>query len=144
MMNVFFFRVPLIINQALRINFGLAFKMTFLLWCVCGGLLLHMFESNYFTMLVKPVYEKPIDTAQDVLDRGLTVIYLRESESIQEIEKNSASYITRQLAERGIVPKVKFCSGYGNIIVITFFQKIEWVMIFYGKGKKSLIKTNIF
>ena len=73
-------------------------------------------------MLVKPVYEKPIDTAQDVLDRGLTVIYLRESESIQEIEKNSASYITRQLAERGIVPKVKFCSGYGNIIVITFFK----------------------
>ena len=81
-----------------------------------------LFLSILFSMLMKPVYETPIDTAQDILDRGLTVIYLRESESIQEIEKNSASYITRQLAERGIVPKVIFCSGYRNIIVITFFK----------------------
>ena len=109
MMNVSFFRVPLIINQALRINFGLAFKMTFLLWCVCGGLLLHMFESNYFTMLVKPVYEKPIDTAQDVLDRGLTVVNGVGLESILEIKKNHHSYIIRQLAERTIVAKVIFC-----------------------------------
>ena len=121
-MNFSLFRVPFIIDQALRIRFGLASKMTFLLWCLCGGLLLHMFESTFFSMLMKPVYETPIDTAQDILDRGLTVIYLRESESIQEIEKNSASYITRQLAERGIVPKVIFCSGYRNIIVITFFK----------------------
>ena len=109
MMSVSFFRVPLIINQALRINFGLAFKMTFLLWCVCGGLLLHMFESNYFTMLVKPVYEKPIDTAQDVLDRGLTVVNGVGLESILEVQKNHPSYIIRQLAERTIVAKVIFC-----------------------------------
>ena len=108
MMNVFFFRVPLIINQALRINFGLAFKMTFLLWCVCGGLLLHMFESTFFSMLMKPVYETPINTAQDVLDRGLPVISSPGTESKVEIEKNSPSSITRQLAERTIVPKVIF------------------------------------
>ena len=108
MMNVFFFRVPLIINQALRINFGLAFKMTFLLWCVCGGLLLHMFESTFFSMLIKPVYETPINTAQDVLDRGLPVIITPGTESLVEIYKNSPSSITRQLAERTILPKVIF------------------------------------
>ena len=108
MMNVSFIRVPLIINQALRINFGLASKMTFLLWCVCGGLLLHMFESTFFSMLIKPVYETPINTAQDVLDRGLPVIYTPGTESKVEIEKNSPSSITRQLAERTIVPKVIF------------------------------------
>ena len=107
-MNVFFFRVPLIINQALRINFGLAFKMTFLLWCVCGGLLLHMFESIFLSMLMKPVYETPIDTAQDVLDRGLPVIYPPGRESLVEIYKNSPSSITSQLAERAIVAKVIF------------------------------------
>ena len=73
-------------------------------------------------MLMKPIYETPINTAQDVLNRGLPVIYYPRTESAVEIEKNSQSYITRQLAERGIVPKVKFCSGYGNIIVITFFK----------------------
>ena len=124
MMNVFFFRVPLIINQALRINFGLAFKMTFLLWCVCGGLLLHMFESTFFSMLIKPVYETPINTAQDVLDRGLTVIYPPTTESRVELEKNSPSFITRQLAERTIVTKVIFCYKHKNILLIRFFKRI--------------------
>ena len=48
--------------------------MVHLLWCVCGGLLLHMLESNYLTMLVKPTYGKPVDSKQDILDRGLGVI----------------------------------------------------------------------
>ena len=106
--EIFLFRVPIIINQALRIRFGLASKMTFLLWCVCGGLLLHMFESTFFSMLIKPVYETPINTTQDVLDRGLRVIFLPGGESLMEILKNSPSSITRQLAERTIVPKVIF------------------------------------
>ena len=108
MMKVSFFRVPLIINQALRINFGLASKMTFLLWCVCGGLLLHMFESTFFSMLMKPVYETPIDTAQDVLDRGLPVIYPPGRESLVEVLKNSPSDTTKQLAETAIIAKVIF------------------------------------
>ena len=102
----FLFRVPLIINQALRINFGLASKMTFLLWCVCGGLLLHMFESTFFSMLMKPVYETPIDTAQDVIDRGLPVISTPYKQSLLEKNKKSSAYTTRTLAERTIVPEV--------------------------------------
>ena len=108
MINFSLFRVPFIIDQALRIRFGLASKMTFLLWCVCGGLLLHMFESTFFSMLIKPVYETPINTAQDVLDRGLPLISLPGRESLVEIEMNSPSSITRQLAERTIVAKVLF------------------------------------
>ena len=110
MMKVSFFRVPLIINQSLRTNFGLAFKMILLLWCVCGGQLLHMFESTYFSMLMKPVYEEwRIDTVQDVLDRGLTVIWPPGLESEHEYWKNSPSKIGRQFAERIIVAKVIFC-----------------------------------
>ena len=62
-------------NEAASFNFGFASNMVLLLWCVCGGLLLHMLEANYLTMLLKPNYEKPIDSAEDVLERGLTVIY---------------------------------------------------------------------
>ena len=82
--------------------------MVLLLWCVCGGFLLHMFEAKYLTILLNPSYEKPVDTAQDVLNRGLTVIVPSGSESLVEIYKNSPSSITRQLAERTIVPKVIF------------------------------------
>ena len=64
-----------------------------------------MLEANYLTMLMKPNYEKPVNTAQDVIDRGLTVITSPGTESIVEIWKNSPSKITRTLAERTIVCK---------------------------------------
>ena len=67
-----------------------------------------MFEGNYLTMLMKPTYENPVDTAQDILDRGLNVISIPGSESIVVVLKNSPYKITRQLAERTIVPKVIF------------------------------------
>ena len=99
------FRVPLILNQAARFNFGFASNMVLLLWCVCGGLLLHMLEANFLTILLKPNYEKAVDTAKDVLDRGLTVIYAPGSEGIVELLKNSPDYTARTLAERTIVCK---------------------------------------
>ena len=96
-------------NQAARFNFGFASNMVLLLWCVCGGLLAHMLEANYLTILLKPSYEKAVDTAEDILDRNLTVIYPPGTESIVEILKNSPSKITRDLAESSIVAKVIFC-----------------------------------
>ena len=80
-------------------------------------------------MLIKPVYETPINTAQDVLDRGLPVIYTPGTESKVEIEKNSPSSITRQLAERTIVPKVIFCKKHKNILLKTFFLRIGMSMM---------------
>ena len=68
-----------------------------------------MFESNYFTMLMKPTYEKPIDTPQDVIDLGLTVIYSPGSESYLEMMKNSPSAVYRDLSELSVVPKVILC-----------------------------------
>ena len=67
-----------------------------------------MFESNYFTMLMKPTYEKPVDTAEDVIDRRLGVIAIVGKESVVEIEKNSPYYNMRKLAELSIVPEVIF------------------------------------
>ena len=67
-----------------------------------------MFESTYFTMLMKPTYEKPVDSAEDVIDRGLSVISYTGAESLVEAFKNSPYYITRTLAERTIVPEVIF------------------------------------
>ena len=67
-----------------------------------------MLEANYLTILLAPNYEKPIDTAQDILDRGLTVIHSPGSKSYLEGLKNSPAKIDRDLAERTIVPEVIF------------------------------------
>ena len=92
----------------IRFPFGFSSRMVFLLWCVCGGLLQHFFECNILDILLKTNYEKAVNTAQDVLDMRLTVIYRPGTESKVEILKNSPSAVTRELAERTVVPKVIF------------------------------------
>ena len=80
-----------------------------------------MLEANYLTILLKPNYEKAIDTAQDVIDRNLSVIYSPTTESALEIFKNSPSNITRTLAERTIVAKVIFIDLLKIFILILNF-----------------------
>ena len=85
-----------------------------------------MFESTFFSMLMKPVYEKPIDTAEDVLVRNLTVLEMPGTEALVEIFKNSTDNTTRELAERTYVAKVIFLihfiyfekKNYGRITMI--------------------------
>ena len=83
--------------------------MLFLIWCVFGGFLLYFFESVFLESLLKPNYEKPVDTAQDVFDRGLTVIIYPGAWSMIKLFKNSPSAVVRKLGERTIAPKVIFC-----------------------------------
>ena len=106
--------------------------MVLLLWCVCGGLLAHMFEANFLTILLKPNYEKPIDTAQDIIDRGLGVIKYPGAESVVEILKNSPSNITRTLAERTIVCKDwDECDGkpYGTGLIMGVVKTGSYVYV---------------
>ena len=78
--------------------------MVLLMWCVMGGFLLHILECNYLTVLVKPVYEKPIDTAEDIIERG--IIGMPGTGSLVEILKKSPFPLTRALAENTYVTKV--------------------------------------
>ena len=67
-----------------------------------------MLECNYLSILMKPTYEKPVDTAEDIIDRGLDIIRYPGNKAIVEDMKKSTSIITRTLAERSIVPEVIF------------------------------------
>ena len=80
-----------------------------------------MLEANFLTILLAPNYEKPVDTAQDILDQGLTVITTPGRQSILEGLKNSSAKIDRDLAEITIVPEVIFC--FFEIIIILSFPK---------------------
>ena len=79
--------------------------MVLLLWCVCGGFLLHMLVANYLTILLKPSYEKAVDSPQDVLDRGLSVILPVYSQGLVGLLKTSPVSVTRELAERTVIAK---------------------------------------
>ena len=70
-----------------------------------------MLEANYLVILLTPNYEKPIDTPQDVLDRGLTVLSAPGTGSKVEILKKSEVKIDRELAKMMIVVKVIIISS---------------------------------
>ena len=76
------------------------------MWCVMGGFLLHILECNILATLLKPVYEKPIDTAEDIIERGITIIDIPGTESMVETLKKSPFPLTRALAENTYVTKV--------------------------------------
>ena len=42
-----------------------------------------MLESNYLTILITPAYEKPVDTPEDIIERGLTILYNPGGESMK-------------------------------------------------------------
>ena len=97
-------------NQSASFNFGFASNMTLLLWCVCGGFLLHMLECNFLTILIKPNYEKPVDTAADVLsDASLTIIWFPDYEYYREMAINqNQDTVFRDLAKKTYVAKVSY------------------------------------
>ena len=129
----FLYRVPLIINQSASFNFGFASNLILMLWCVCGGFLLFFLECNYLTILMKPNYEKPIDTAEDILDRGLTIIPNPGTGSIVEALKSSPFEITRKLAERTTVPKVIVLHMKNFHFKFYFLKGLEWVCWVYQR-----------
>ena len=81
-------RVPLLKqNSSNSSGFGISSNMIFLMWSVCGGFLLYFFKSNYLSMLIKPAYEKPVDSAEDIISRGLKIVGYPDQEGLFAIEK---------------------------------------------------------
>ena len=80
--------------------------MTLLMWCVWGGFLLHILQCNILAVLVKQNYENPIDSAEDIIERGMKIIGYPGTESMVETSKNSPFLLTRTIAENTYVAKV--------------------------------------
>ena len=47
-------------------------NLVFTIWAVFGGLILHFLLCNYLTVLLRPSYEAPVETAEDLIKRDIT------------------------------------------------------------------------
>lgn len=50
-----------------NLGFGFSSSVAILVWAVWGGFVLHIMLSNYLAVLMKPSYEKPINTVDDYI-----------------------------------------------------------------------------
>ena len=65
-------------------------------------------------MLLKPVYENPVDTAEDIIERGLTIIRTPNAGSMVEAAKKSPFELTRKTAELSYIATVLLHSPLKN------------------------------
>ena len=87
---------------------GLSSRLVYIVWAVFGGFLYHILLSNYLTILIKPAYNAPIDTAQDVWDRGLTINIIPVGAIWKQFLETSGIPIYNKLAERVVLAKERF------------------------------------
>ena len=84
---------------------GFVANLVLIFWSVLGSVIGYAFLANFLTMLIKPVLEKPIDSVQTIVDRGMVPITYDGGEWYIEFLKSSTNPLYRQLAEIAITPK---------------------------------------
>ena len=67
-----------------------------------------MLESNYLSILIKPTYGKPLDTVEDILDRGFQLLLRNGQNATIEQMKISPSPGIRQLADTLVMAMVGY------------------------------------
>ena len=61
-------------SRTTRLSFrGFTSKFTIGLWAIVGGFLLMFVNANFLTMLTMPIFEKPIETAEELSEKGFSI-----------------------------------------------------------------------
>ena len=55
-------------------------NMGALVWGIGGGFILYFLTSNFLTILLKPSFEEPINSIEDMLERGMGLILWARNE----------------------------------------------------------------
>ena len=79
-------------------------NFTLITWALFGGLFIYAFLANFRTMLLMPQYEKPVDSAQDVLDRGMVPFVWHGGEYYRDLLLQSSNPTYKKLGEILVVP----------------------------------------
>ena len=82
-----------------------ASNLVFTIWAVFGGFILHFLLSNYLTVLLRPDYEEPVDTAADLVKRGITPFMYPGAEGWRESFVNSYDPVYQELGRRLVIAK---------------------------------------
>ena len=84
---------------------GSSANLLLLFWILMGGVLLHAFLANFRSMLMKPLIEQHLDTAEEMNERGMIPILLTGGTYWKDILNESPSPAYQQLGERDVTAK---------------------------------------
>ena len=127
-------------------------------WALFGGLFIYAFLANFRTMLLMPQYGKPLDSAQEILDRGMIPIVMEGADFWKHHLLESSNPVYQKLGEIVVVPKdydtvIKMArediqGGNTHVFLSSITYVVEWVSFDgnisgeYHESKEVLEGTN--
>ena len=100
-------KIPDVTEKLRRYAVGrtLSSNLVYTIWAVFGGFILHFLLSNYLTVLLRPNFEEPVDTAADILRLNITPVVQPNHNIYRQMFANSPDPIYQELSRRLVVAK---------------------------------------
>ena len=107
LISVFSSKTPDITEKHPRVSVQrtLSSNFVFTIWAVFGGFILHFLLCNFLTVLLRPRYEKPVETTADIIERNITLILFPAAEGWIEYYAASPDPICHELSRRFVTAK---------------------------------------
>ena len=86
-------------------------KFVLQIWGLFGGLLVYFFLANFLTVLLRPNYEKPVNSAKDIIDRRMIPFVDDGAYFYRDYLVRSPNPLYQQLGEIVVIPK-----DYGEVL----------------------------
>ena len=79
--------------------------LIFLIWGLFGGLLVYFFQANFLKVLLRPQYEKPVNSVKDIIERGMIPFVEDRAYFYKDHLLQSPNPLHQQLGDIMVVPK---------------------------------------
>ena len=101
----FSFKIPNVTERLRSEDRTYASNFVFAIWAVFGGFILHFLLSNYLTVLLRPRYEEPVETAADLIKRDITPFVWPTGQIYKQIFAASSDPVDQEISRRLVIAK---------------------------------------
>ena len=81
----------------------MASNLIYTIWGVFGGFILHFLLCNYLTVLLRPSYEEPVETAGDLIKRNIIPFYIPGGELYRQVFAASTDPNFQEISRRLVI-----------------------------------------
>ena len=128
------------------VTVGRSSNLVFTIWAVFGGFILHFLLCNYLTVLLRPSYEEPVETAEDLVKRDIIPFYIPGGEIYKQLFADSQDPNYQELSKRLVIAKdwdeyfdllrkVNSTGMYADIGTMPYFDLTEELKYWYQSSE---------
>ena len=104
---LFSIKIPDVTERLRRDSEGrtLSSNLVYTIWTVFGGFILRFLLCNYLTVLLRPSYEVPVETAADLIERDITPFLPPGAEIYIQFFAASTDPVYQEISKRFVIAK---------------------------------------